>query len=105
MEAIADLMVEARLREHEGDIHHEFREISKNSQRAYNEMNTGMWWQTSESELRERCGPDSFLLPIIVFLDSTMLDATGKLSAKPVCITLGNFSIKLRVCNWYLTGI
>jgi len=103
MEVIAGLMVESRLLQNQSEIYHEFNELSRNSERTYNELHTGMWWQSTESELRARHGNDSFLLPVIVFLDATQLDVTGKLSAKPVCITLGNFSIKLRVFNWYLT--
>ena len=98
MESIADLMVDQQLVGNEKHIYHHYQPAIINGQKCYNELNSGMWWEETELVLRARCGPDSYLLPIIVYLDSTQLDATGKLSCKPICITLGNFSIKLRVC-------
>ena len=42
-------------------------------------------------------GTTSALLPILPFIDATLLDATGKYSTKPICITLGTFPMKMRV--------
>lgn len=97
MEVIAELMVDENLIKHQNDIYDEFKSLNIKGQRAFSELNSGMWWQETELQLRRRHGDDSYLLPVIIYLDATQLDATGKCSTKPVCITLGNFSITLRV--------
>ena len=44
-------------------------------------------------------GDDACVLAVILHLDSTMLDVTGKHSATPVSITLGNFGLNIRVSS------
>ena len=73
-------------------------EVDEDGNIVVSEMSSGNWWKNTEADLRARKGEDSFLLPIILYLDGTLLDVTGKQSAKPICVTLGNFSGRLRVC-------
>ena len=98
MHVLAELMLEPELLQYSGDISSQFEtKLDSEGNRIVSEMNTANWWLRTEEVLRERCGEDSFLLPIILYLDATQLDVTGKNSAKPVCITLGNFSGRIRV--------
>ena len=105
METIAELMLDDELLRYPNDIYCEFRENTNEAgERVYSELHTGNWWRRSDELLRDRSGVDSYVLPIILYLDGTQLDVTGKECAKPVCITLGNFSGKLRVCYFYIVS-
>ena len=98
MHVIAELMQEQELLKYQDGIATQFEEkLNIDGDRIFSELNSANWWKKSERELRERCGEESFLLPIILYLDATQLDVTGKNSAKPVCVTLGNFCGKIRV--------
>lgn len=106
MHVIAELMQEQELLKYQDGIATQFEEkLNTDGDRIFSELNSANWWKKSERELRDRCGEESFLLPIILYLDATQLDVTGKNSAKPVCITLGNFCGKIRVSMilWFLT--
>ena len=98
MEVIAELMLDDGLLSYPNDISYEYHEVTDaDGDRVYSELNTANWWKRSQEMLQTRAGEDSYLLPIILYLDGTQLDVTGKLSAKPVCVSLGNFSGKIRV--------
>ena len=100
MHVIAELMQEQELLNYNDGIFTQYEEkMDSDGDRIYSELYTANWWKKTERDLRDRCGEDSYLLPIILYLDATQLDVTGKNSAKPVCITLGNFSGKIRVCT------
>ena len=106
MHVIAELMQEQELLKYQDGIATQYEEkMDSDGDRIYSELYTANWWKKTERELRDRCGEDSYLLPIILYLDATQLDVTGKNSAKPVCVTLGNFSGKIRVSTflWFLT--
>ena len=100
MEVIAELMLGDGLLSYPNDISYEYHVLTDaNGDRVFSELSTGNWWLRSQEMLQTRAGEDSYLLPIILYLDGTQLDVTGKLSAKPVCVSLGNFSGKIRVSN------
>ena len=103
METLAEMMQDDGLAEFQHLIAYEFHELlSDSGERIYSDLNSADWWLRSEHLLRSRVSNDSFLLPIILYLDGTQLDVTGKTNAKPVCISLGNFGGKLRVWFIYL---
>ncbi len=57
------------------------------------ELCTGSWWRDTQKEEEERLGHRRvILLPLLVYTDGTLLDKFGKRSAKPIMISLGNFS-------------
>lgn len=97
METIAGLMWDPRLGPYQSEIFLEYLEVIYNDEQVASEMCNGRWWKKTEKDLREKHGPDSYLLPLVLHIDSTMLDVTNKHSATPVSLSLGNFSNHLRV--------
>ena len=97
MEVIEAMMQDDNLVQYRNEIATSYQELIIDGKQCYMEMNHGKWWQTTEDYIRSLHGDDSCLLPIILHIDGTTLDATNKHSADPVSISLGNFSVNIRV--------
>ena len=88
---------------HSSEISVEYKEdLDLAGNPVVSELCNSAWWKSTEAALRRRTSDESCLLPILLYIDGTQLDVTGKQSAKPICITLGNFSGNLRVCFIYM---
>jgi hypothetical protein len=74
------------------------------NERGYDKLNSGEWWEGAEREMEHQLDllgtakPQGlhFILPIILFDDSTLCDNIGRLLAQPILCTLGNLSDELR---------
>ena len=70
-----------------------------NDEVAYSELHNSKWWEHTENDVArlfkmdEQCA----LLPIILHVDDTILDATSKYKVKPISMSLGIFSAVHRV--------
>ena len=94
LEAISSILMDPIVESmHRGDIHLVY------CPGNFQDLHNSFWWKESESECQsswpenERCS----ILPIILSMDDTILDATGKHVAKPMSFTIGTLSNKHRV--------
>ena len=104
METVAELMWDENLLPHMNQVNVESQatlEMLRDRDYTFSELHHAKWWVQTQMDIRQRHGEASYLLPIILHIDATQLDATGKNSATPVNITLGNFSYHLRVCSFF----
>ena len=102
METVAELMWDENLLPRMSQIHVESQatlEMLRDRDYTFSELHQAKWWIQTQMDIRHQHGDDSYLLPIILHIDATQLDATGKHSATPVNLTLGNFSYLLRVSD------
>jgi hypothetical protein len=60
-----------------------------------NDIHQGQWYSKTYHMFCQHKGRD-VLLPVILFIDKTHTDATGRLKQEPVLFTLGCFSLKTR---------
>ena len=97
MQCIAELMVSPDIYPMRTHIALEFQPLIIDGERCFSNLWDSHWWEKAEAKLREDHGVESYLLPIILHLDSTSLDVTGKHSICPVSITLGNFPVDVQV--------
>ena len=97
MPVLEELMMDDNLSAYPNDIAVSYEEYKIGECACYKEMCHGNWWRDAETYIRRESEGDSCILPIILHIDGTLLDATGKHSADPVSISLGNFSINIRV--------
>lgn len=58
------------------------------------ELNSGLWWERTEAEVRRKFGESTRLLPIIFSTDSSHV--SNKKSVKPVYLSLGIHKLKHR---------
>ena len=96
-EVIRDIMMEPKLADNLSNIAECYQELTIGDRRCFSELNNGEWWKKEEERVRVSHGVDACILPVIIHIDGTNLDVTSKHSAEPITITLGNFSIALRV--------
>ena len=88
-----------------GDQFHLFYEELKcnNGTTLYADLHNSDWWKNTEDSIKPLMPNDKLcaVMPLILHIDDTILDATGKYTAKPISITIGNFSNSIRVsyCN------
>ena len=97
MQVIAELMVEPNVIAQSSDVSIQYQPLMIDGRKCFSEMWNGLWWQKTEEMIRKQHGDESCVLAVILHLDSTMLDVTGKHSATPVSISLGNFGLNIRV--------
>jgi len=93
----------------------EARCCSDTKERAYDKLNSGEWCEGAEREMEHQSDllgtakPPGlhFILPIILFDDSTLCDNIGRLLAQPILCTFGNLSDELRRCSesWFILGM
>ena len=83
-------------------------ELMEHSKRCYNEhndtcgdLNTGDWWHVVETNLFQKLVRHSvtnahlhYLVPVILFTDTTHCDNKGHLSAEPVLCMIGNIALE-----------
>ena len=102
METVAELMWDENLLPRMNQVNVESQatlEMLRDRDYTFSELHQAKWWVQTQMDIRNQHGDDSYLLPIILHIDATQLDATGKHSATPVNLTLGNFSYLLRVSD------
>ena len=73
-----------------------------NTDGEISQLHHSNWWKLSKSYLNPPKDESWSLLPIIIYVDGTLLDALGKYIAKPLCVTIGNLSLSYRVCEYYI---
>ena len=98
MQSIAELMVHPDILPLRNLVALEFEAHIGTDERCFSRLSDSYWWENTEARIRRNHGGDSYLLPIILHLDSTTLDATSKNAITPVSITLGNFGLEIQVC-------
>lgn len=68
---------------------------------AVSEMWTAEWWRRTEEDRfrgeEEGVGVVKAILPVILYVDATIVDGTGKYSVKPLSMSLGCFPERVRV--------
>ena len=83
-------------------------------ERVYAEMNTGDFWKRGEEYVSNRKvrlatsdGLPHRLCPIIIFVDSTLVDRIGRLKVEPVLCSVGNISGTKRssATSWFILGL
>jgi len=84
-------------------------------ERIYGDLCSGDWWKHAEQEMQVDLGslgdekPNGlhFILPLILFDDSTLCDNIGRLMAQPLLFTFGNLSDVMRrsVKAWSILGM
>jgi len=85
-------------------------------ERVYAEMNTGDYWKlgqdyiesrVSHLRLTERDELPHRLCPVIIFIDSTLVDRIGRLKVEPVLCSIGNISGSKRsaASSWFILGL
>jgi Plavaka transposase len=84
-------------------------------ERVYHQLNSGDWWELAEKEMEDNllllgaAKPPGlhYILPIILFDDSTLCDNIGRLLAQPILCTIGNIRDELRrhVSSWFILGM
>jgi hypothetical protein len=67
---------------------HYTEKVDNEGNRIYEHLCNGLWWEKTEKAVPEGVG----LVPIILYLDGTWLSKNGRHSAKPISMSLGNFS-------------
>ena len=94
LEAISSILMDPIVESiHRDDIHLNY------CRGNFQDLHNSLWWKETESKCRstwpenERCS----ILPIILSMDDTTLDVTGKYVAKPMSFTIGTLSNKHRV--------
>ena len=97
MEVLAELMVDPEIVAQSSNTSFQYQPLLVGDRNCYSEMWNGLWWLKTEEHLHMQHGDDACVLAVILHLDSTMLDVTGKHSATPVSITLGNLGMNIRV--------
>jgi hypothetical protein len=85
------------------------------NERVYQQLNSGEWWELAEHKMDHDLNllgtakPPGlhFILPIILFDDSTLCDNIGRLLAQPILCTIGTICDDLRrqVQSWFILGM
>ena len=63
-----------------------------NDKRIFAELNTGDWWHNTEK--MSGFPQDAILIPLLLYTDSTWVTRSRGVTAKPIVLSLGNFSRK-----------
>lgn len=82
--ALPEMLLHFRQHQSRGARH----DAAHPSQRKYAELNSGQWYQYTETQLREM-HPECTILPLVLYLDSTHLGNNRKQSAKPLSVAPG----------------
>ena len=71
----------------------------------YSDLNDSNWWKKTEQSVKPlwRDGELSSILPVLMFVDATIVDAVGKYSVKPVFVSIGNISKTYRVSQEHIS--
>ena len=87
--------------------------LNDKGDRVYSEMNTGDFWKLGCAYVRMRASLPTadkshrhVFIPVILFIDATLADNLGRLTAEPVLCSIGNIcGVKRRdPSSWFILG-
>ena len=97
-----------------GSLWHFKRVTNAAGERVYSELNTADFWESADAYVTERvkCLPRErrdlphLIAPVTLFVDGTLCDKVGRLTAEPVLASVGNVPGEMRrsPLAWFLLG-